>query len=88
MKHAPKIVTGLIIGCTVIPKAEAQGSAGLSIEDYAGLTITGTVGTVYSIEHVIDLAQTNDWRCIEFLQLPASPYLWVDQSASVSGHGF
>ena len=65
------------------PRASAQTSAGLDLHLYAELTITGTVGTVYSIEYVTDLAQTNTpsaWRCLEFQQLPASTYLWADKS--------
>jgi formylglycine-generating enzyme required for sulfatase activity len=61
------------------------------VQTYAGLTVTGTVGTVYSIEYVTDLAQTNTpsaWRCVEFLQLPASPYLWADKSAPATGKWF
>jgi formylglycine-generating enzyme required for sulfatase activity len=63
----------------------------LDIHLYAGLTITGAVGTVYSVEYVTDLAQTNTpgaWRCLEYLQLPASPYLWADRSAPATGKGF
>jgi formylglycine-generating enzyme required for sulfatase activity len=65
--------------------------ASLDIQTYAGLTITGAVGTVYSVEYVTDLAQTNNpsaWRCLEFLQLPASPYLWADKSAPATGKRF
>jgi hypothetical protein len=29
----------------------------------------------------MDLAQTNSWRCLAFLQLPANPYLWANKSA-------
>jgi formylglycine-generating enzyme required for sulfatase activity len=75
----------------VAPQASAQTSAGLDLQLYAGLSITGAVGTVYSIEYVTELAQTNDataWRCLEFLQLPASPYLWADKSAPVTGKRF
>jgi formylglycine-generating enzyme required for sulfatase activity len=73
------------------PRATGQTPAGLAIQTYAGLTITGAVGTVYSIEYVTDLAQTNSpsaWRCLEFLQLPASPYLWADKSAPATGRRF
>jgi len=73
------------------PRAVAQTAAELDIQLYAGLTITGAVSTVYSIEYVTDLAQTNNasaWRCLEFLQLPASPYLWADKSASATGRRF
>jgi formylglycine-generating enzyme required for sulfatase activity len=73
---------------TLGPPASAQTPAGLNIQLYAGLSITGAVGTVYSIEYVTDLAQTNSWRCLEFLQLPASPYLWADKSAPATGRRF
>src|SRR5438105_11062352 len=69
------------------PLASAQ-TPGLNLQLYAGLSITGAVGAVYSIEYVTDLAQTNSWRCLEFLQPPASPYLWADRSAPATGHRF
>jgi formylglycine-generating enzyme required for sulfatase activity len=70
------------------PQASAQTSPGLDLQLYAGLSITGVVGTVYSVEYVTDLAQTNSWRCLEFLQPPASPYLWADKSAPALGKRF
>jgi len=75
----------------VAPRASSQTPPVLDIHLYAGLTITGAVGTVYSIEYVTDLAQTNNpsaWRCLEYLQLPASPYLWADKSAPAIGRRF
>jgi len=87
-----KLVRFLSILCLVVwtvgPRASAQTPAGLNIQTYAGLTITGAVGTVYSIEYVTDLAQTNSWRCLEFLQLPASSYLWSDKSAPATARRF
>jgi len=80
-------VVGMALWAAV-PQAGAQTPARLAIQTYAGLTITGAVGTVYSIEYVTDLAQTNTWRCLEFLQLPASPYLWADKSAPATGNRF
>jgi formylglycine-generating enzyme required for sulfatase activity len=79
--------TVLVVG----PRAAAQAPAEVDIQLYAGLTITGVVGTVYQIQYVTDLAQTNNastWRCLEFLQLPASPYLWADRSTPASGRRF
>ena len=69
----------------------AQTAAELSAQICAGLTITGTAGTVYSVEYITDLTQTNNpsaWRCLEDLQLPASPYLWADKSAPATGKRF
>jgi formylglycine-generating enzyme required for sulfatase activity len=71
--------------------ARAQAPAELAIQTYAGLTITGMEGKVYSIRYVTDLGQARDpgaWRCLEFLQLPANPFLWVDKSAPAKGVRF
>jgi formylglycine-generating enzyme required for sulfatase activity len=61
-----------------------------SLEMYAGLTIIGEVGKVYSIKYVTDLTDPadSDWRCLEYLRLPASPYLWADKSAPATGKRF
>jgi formylglycine-generating enzyme required for sulfatase activity len=73
------------------PRAVAQTPAALDIQLYAGLTITGAVGAIYQIQYVTDVAQTNSasaWRCLEFLQLPASPYVWADKSTPAIGRRF
>jgi formylglycine-generating enzyme required for sulfatase activity len=73
------------------PRVSAQTPVELNLQLYAGLSITGVVGTVCSIEYVTDLAQTNTpsaWRCLEYLQLPANPYLWVDKTAPATGKRF
>jgi len=80
-----------ILACAALglgPRVLAQTPPGLNLQLYAGLSITGAVGVVYSIEYVTDLAQTNSWRCLAFLQPPASPYLWVDKSAPATGQRF
>jgi formylglycine-generating enzyme required for sulfatase activity len=93
--HTSNHIRSLSLLClafwAVGPAAFGQTPAGLTIQTYAGLTITGAVGTVYSIEYATDLAQTNipsAWRCLEFLQLPVSPYLWPDKSAPATGRRF
>src|SRR4249919_2024849 len=72
----------------VAPRVPAQTPPGLNLQLYAGLSITGAVGTVYSVEYVTDLAQSNSWRCLEYLQLLASPHLWADKSAPAMGQRF
>jgi formylglycine-generating enzyme required for sulfatase activity len=93
--QSSRLVRSLSVLCLALwaagVRASAQTPAGLNIQTYAGLTITGAVGTVYSIEYVTDLAQTNTpsaWRCLEYVQLPASPYLWADRSAPATGQRF
>jgi formylglycine-generating enzyme required for sulfatase activity len=83
-------VLSLAVGL-VRERVAAQTPAGLCIQTYAGLSITGAVGIVYSIEYVTDLAQSNSpsaWRCLEFLQLPLSPYLWADKSVPATDQRF
>jgi hypothetical protein len=70
----------VVLGLFLIPTASAQTEAELGIETYAGLTITGEVGKVYSVEYVNEVG-AEDWKCLEFVQLLESPYLWTDKSA-------
>jgi formylglycine-generating enzyme required for sulfatase activity len=91
MKPTVALAIALAAGGLFGMSALAQPAAELDVELYAGLTVAGSVGTVYSIEYVTDLALTNDpsaWRCLEFLQLPASPYLWTDKSRRAAGQRF
>ena len=68
-----------------VPRAVCQTDVGLSIQTYAGLSITGAVGTVYTVQYTTDLAQSNDWRAAGIVQLPSNPYLWVDTAAPTTG---
>jgi formylglycine-generating enzyme required for sulfatase activity len=94
-KRSAALIRFLFLLCLAVwaagPRVSAQTPPELDIQLYAGLTITGAVGTVYSIEYVTDLAQTNNasaWHCLEFLQLPANPYLWTDKSSPATGRRF
>jgi formylglycine-generating enzyme required for sulfatase activity len=80
---------GLTLGMTA-QRVAGQTEAELGLETYAGLTVTGAVATVYSMEYVTDLTSPSesDWECLEFFQLPASPYLWTDVSAPTTGKRF
>ena len=72
-------------------RAAAQTPADIEIQLYAGLTITGTVGSVYSIEYVTDMAQANTpgaWQCLDYLRLPSSPCLWTDTSVPATEKRF
>ena len=80
-KHARFLTILCWAVLAVGPRASAQTPPGLDLQLYAGLTITGAVGTVYQVQYVTDLAQTNAWRCLTFLQLPSTNYLWFDPTA-------
>jgi formylglycine-generating enzyme required for sulfatase activity len=68
----------------IFPQVQAQAPAGLDIQLHPGLTISGTVGTVFSIEYVTDLSHTNAWRSLGFLQLAVTNHLWFDPSPAAS----
>ena len=87
------LTVGLFILCGTenCPPVLGQTGPELEPEGYAALTIVGEIGKVYSIESISDLSRTNDasaWRCLEYLQLPGSPYLWTDKSAPATGKRF
>ena len=88
MKTASRLTSATLVLAAF--SVSAQTETELEIQTYAGLTITGEVGKVYSVEYVTDLTEPaeSDWRCLEYLQLPASPYLWADKSAPATGKRF
>ncbi|MBK9168058.1 MAG: SUMF1/EgtB/PvdO family nonheme iron enzyme [Bryobacterales bacterium] len=63
-----------------------QPGAEIAIATYAGLTLTGAPGTVYSIERLDELGATGggqqQWQCVEMFQLATSPSLWVDKMSA------
>lgn len=80
-------VLGLMVWVSVTATS-GQTPAGLGLQTYAGLTITGAVNAVYSIQCITNLTQTNSWLELTNLTLPSSPYLWVDTTAPVAGRRF
>jgi formylglycine-generating enzyme required for sulfatase activity len=66
----------------------AENPPTLDLDLYAGLRVTGTVGSVYTIQRTTDPAQADSWRSIVFLQLPATNYLFVDTSNPAAGNQF
>jgi formylglycine-generating enzyme required for sulfatase activity len=90
-KRTSKLVRWVSLGLPFLataPRLLAQVPAILDLHVYPGLTITGAVGTVYAIQATADLAQTNNWICLEFLRLPTSTHLWLDATAPGSERRF
>ncbi|MBL9139897.1 MAG: formylglycine-generating enzyme family protein [Verrucomicrobiales bacterium] len=59
----------------------------LALRMVAGLTLTGSVGALYAVEYRDDLgdgADAGDWRILDYLRLPASPYVWIDRTGETS----
>jgi sugar lactone lactonase YvrE len=63
---------------TFDPLAQAVSPALLSLNTYAGLTITGSVGRAYRIE---SSTNSSNWNPEVTILLPSSPYLWIDPEA-------
>src|SRR6185436_16353573 len=68
--------------------AFAQTPPTLALRLFAGVNITGTVGSVYAVQSTADLAQTNSWQSIAFVQLPTTKFLFVDTTGPASGNRF
>jgi formylglycine-generating enzyme required for sulfatase activity len=74
--------------CAASPTLLSQGATEVDLQMYPGLTITGPVGTVYSIEYCADVSATNGWKCVDFVRLPATSYFWVDRNAPAGSRRF
>ena len=58
--------------------AEGQ-PAEIAIDTYAGVMIEGTVGSKYRVEFKNKLDDAAKWIVGDVIDLPESPYLWVDR---------
>jgi formylglycine-generating enzyme required for sulfatase activity len=90
-----KFVRSLFVLClavwAVAPRASAQSPPSLGLQFSAGqptLSLTGTVGTVYSIQYAPDLSSTKDWTDRTLVQVQAGSIFWTDPSAPTAGQRF
>jgi len=60
----------------------------LGLRLFAGVNITGATGSVYAVQSTDNLAQTNSWTTLAFLQLTSTNVLFVDTSAPATGSRF
>lgn len=81
----PSALCALFAG---VPVVLAQTPPTLGLRLFAGVNITGTVGTVYAVQSNADLAQSNAWSTLAFLRLPTTNYLFVDTTAPANGSRF
>ncbi|HWW03553.1 MAG TPA: formylglycine-generating enzyme family protein [Candidatus Acidoferrum sp.] len=75
----------------VAPLASAQVRSTLGLGFSAGqptLSLTGEVGTVYSIQYATGLSPTNFWEDRTLLQAQAASTVWSDPSAPTPGQRF
>ena len=81
MKKIKSLFLGVLLGMlNGLSSAEAQTNLAVAVHLYAGLSISGSIGTSYTVEYVNNLTQTNTWIVITNIVVPTSPYLWVDIS--------
>jgi formylglycine-generating enzyme required for sulfatase activity len=77
--------------CAVAPRASAQPRPSLGLGFSAGqptLSLTGTVGTVYSIQYATGLSPTNLWVDRTLLRAQGASEVWTDPSAPSTGQRF
>jgi len=82
------LLFGTVAFLTATNPALAQTPPSLGLRLFAGVSITGTVGSVYVVQSSSDLTQGNAWTSLAFLQLPATNYLFVDTSGPAQGNRF
>src|SRR5262245_39747093 len=56
----------------------AQTPPTLGLNLFAGVNITGATGSVYAVQSTADLAQSNSWTTVAFVQLNRTNMLFVD----------
>jgi formylglycine-generating enzyme required for sulfatase activity len=70
---------------------QAETAPKLSINlqtGYAGITVTGTVSGVYTIEATTNLALTNGWVALTNVVLPDSPGVYIDYASPTMAKQF
>jgi formylglycine-generating enzyme required for sulfatase activity len=88
MKHSqPWLLFGTVAFLSATP-LWAQTAPSLNLQLFAGLEVTGTTGSVYAVQYTLDLAQTNSWTSLAFVQLPATNYLFIDTTGPAKGNRF
>lgn len=68
--------------------AGAQAPAGLGMRLFPGLSITGEVGSVYTVQYATALSNATSWHCLAVLQLTNAVQLFVDTTVSAREERF
>jgi formylglycine-generating enzyme required for sulfatase activity len=82
------LLHGIVVLLAASSPLSAQTPPSLNLRLFAGVNVTGTTGSVYVIQSTSDLAHSNSWTSIAFLQLTATNQLFLDTSAAVQGNRF
>jgi len=91
MKTKTPLVLTLGAALLLAPRGPAQPCPTLGLQFSAGqptLSLTGMVGTVYSIQYATGLSPTNLWVDRTLLQAQGASNVWSDPSAPTPGQRF
>lgn len=86
------LISGFIamaLGSAALGSANATqpDGSGLQLQFYPGITITGAVGTVHSVEYTTDLSSMS-WNFVTLLQLTNTAQLYFDSTATNASRRF
>ena len=90
-KHLRFLPVLCLAAWAVAPRGLAQPRPSLGLRFSAGqptLSLTGTVGTVYSIQFATGLSSTNLWVDRTLLQSQGASGVWTDPSAPTAGQRY
>ena len=87
-----RLLFGLFLAiCAVALRASAQPLPNLGLQFSSRqptLSLTGQVGTVYSIQYATGLSSTNQWVDRTLLQVQGASNLWTDPSSPTPSQRF
>ncbi len=90
-KLLPILLVLFLTTWALVPRTSAQSRPGLGLQFSAGqptLTVTGTVGAVYSIQYAAGLSPTNHWTDRTLVQVQATSASWTDPDAPTPSQRF
>jgi formylglycine-generating enzyme required for sulfatase activity len=82
------LLLGTLGSLPPVDPASAQMPPTLGLQLYAGINVTGAVGTVYAIQATTNLTTTNSWVTLDFVRLAGTNHLWTDTSTPATGRRF
>ena len=74
------IIGSAYIGLDNVSVVSLSGAQNVTIDAYAGLTITGPIGTTYRVQYTLDL-NSPSWINLADIVLSESPYIYFDPVA-------
>jgi formylglycine-generating enzyme required for sulfatase activity len=81
-----RLVHGLIVAGTlfIACSTSTQAQTTLGFQLYAGISITGTTGSVYAVQATSDMTNPNSWQCLALVQLPTTNVIWTDTTKTAA----